>query len=63
MNTKMITFTPGDSIGKAIKILREQDISHLPIIENNSHAIDIELENRLKKIAKKYDQKREQHVI
>jgi len=35
MNTKIITLKPDDTIGKAIKFFKEQDISNLPIVEDN----------------------------
>jgi len=35
MTTRLITLKPDDTIGKAIKIFKEQDIYNLPIIEDN----------------------------
>jgi len=35
MTSKMTTLSPNDSIGKAIKLFKEQDISHLPVIEKS----------------------------
>jgi CBS domain-containing protein/ribosome-associated translation inhibitor RaiA len=34
MTTPVITIAPDDTVGKAIKVFKQEDISHLPVMEN-----------------------------
>ncbi|WP_332649412.1 acetoin utilization AcuB family protein [Lysinibacillus sp. 54212] len=48
MKTDVFTLTPTDKVGDAVRLMREQNIRHLPIINKNSEVVGIVTDHDIK---------------
>lgn len=54
MKTEVYSLTPNDTVGDAVKLMREKDIRHLPIVDENMHVKGIVTEHDIKIVLPSY---------